>query len=147
MRILYCREHLYSQISLKVWDSEEKWGFSSRLLLRHHIAWWDTFSIDPGILVSLYASAHHPYTTLTTGEWMIFWPREDIPLKLGQLSVAAILKSSHTCSCYQQPNIQGYNVIPQASPWEIHKHSQMYVHVCHTPWQPMVQLLHVLHVD
>ena len=73
----YCRERLYSQISLKVWDSEEKLAFSSRLPLRRHIARWGTFSVDPGIVVSLYASAHHPYTTLATGEWMIFWPSED----------------------------------------------------------------------
>ena len=33
-----------------------------------------TFSVDPGILISLiYASAYHPYTILATGEWMISW--------------------------------------------------------------------------
>ena len=79
----YCRERLYSQISLKVWDSEEKLAFLSRLPLRRHIARWGTFSVDPGILVSLYASAHHPYTTLATGEWMIFWPSEDSPVEVG----------------------------------------------------------------
>ena len=88
----YCREHLYSQISLKVWDSEEKQAFSSRLPLSRHFAPLAAFSIVPGIIISLYASAHHPYTTLATGEWMIFWPSE---VKLGQLSVAAILKSGH----------------------------------------------------
>ena len=79
----YCRKRLYSQISLKVWDSEGKLAFSSRLPLRRHIARWGTFSVDPGILVSLYASAHHPYTTLATGEWMIFWPSEDNPIEVG----------------------------------------------------------------
>ena len=34
----YCRERLYSQISLKVRDSKKKLAFSSRLPLRHHIA-------------------------------------------------------------------------------------------------------------
>ena len=71
----YCRECLYSQISLKVWDSEEKLAFSSTLPLRHHIAQWGTFSVDPGILLSLYASAHHPYTTL--------WPSKDSPVEVG----------------------------------------------------------------
>ena len=84
-----CKECLYSQISLKVWDSEEKLAFSS-LPLSHHIAWWGTFSVDPGILVSLYASAHHPYTTLATGEWMIFWPSEDSPVEVGPTE----------CSCH-----------------------------------------------
>ena len=40
-------------------------------------------SIDPGIFITLYASAHHPYTTLATGEWMIFWPSEDSPIEVG----------------------------------------------------------------
>ena len=45
----YFREHLYIQISLKVWDSEEKLTFSSRLPLSLHIAQLVTFSIlDPG---------------------------------------------------------------------------------------------------
>ena len=79
----YCRERLYSQIRLKVWDSEEKLPFLSRLPLRRHIARWDTFLVDPGILVNLYASAHHPYTTLATGEWMIFWPSKDSPVEVG----------------------------------------------------------------
>ena len=73
----YCREHLYSQTSLKAWDSEEKQAFSSRLPLSCHIAWLATYPIDPGILISLYTSAHQPYTTLATGQWMIFWPGED----------------------------------------------------------------------
>ena len=79
----YCRERLYSQTSLKVWDSEEKPAFSSTLPLRRHIARLGTFSVDPGILVSLYASAHHPCTTLATGEWMIFWPSKDSPVEVG----------------------------------------------------------------
>ena len=78
----YCRECLYSLISLKVWDSEEKLAFLSRLPLSHHIARWGMFSVDPGILVSLYTSAHHPYTTLATGEWMIFWPSEVSPVEV-----------------------------------------------------------------
>ena len=64
----YFGEHLYSQISLKVCKSEEKPVFSSRLPLRRHIAQLTTFTIDHSILLSLYASAHHPYTTLATGE-------------------------------------------------------------------------------
>ena len=40
-------------------------------------------SVYPGIVVSLYASAHHPYTTVATGEWMIFWPSEDSPVEVG----------------------------------------------------------------
>ena len=62
----YCRECLYSQISLKAWDSKEKPVFLSRLPLRHHIAWCGMFLVDSGIVVSLYASVHHPYTTLAT---------------------------------------------------------------------------------
>ena len=38
-----------SQISLKVWDSEEKLAFLSRLPLRRHIARLGTFSVDPDI--------------------------------------------------------------------------------------------------
>ena len=70
----YCRECLYGQISLKVSDSETILAFSSRLpLRRHHIAWLGTFSVDPNILVSLYASAHHPHATLATGIFMPQW--------------------------------------------------------------------------
>ena len=79
----YCRDCLYSQISLKVWDSEEKLALSSRPPLRGHIARWGTFSVDSGIVISLYASAHHPYTTLATGEWMIFWPSKDSLVEVG----------------------------------------------------------------
>ena len=57
-------------------------AFLLRLPLSRHIARLATFSIDPGILISLYASAHHPYTTLATGEWMIFWSGEDSPVKV-----------------------------------------------------------------
>ena len=78
----YCRERLYSQISLKVWDSKEKLAFSSRLPLRRHIARLGTFSVDPGIVVSFYASAHHPHTTLAIDEWMIFWPSKDSPVEV-----------------------------------------------------------------
>ena len=66
----YCREYLYSQIRLKVWDSKEKLAFSSRLPLRCRIAWLGMFSVDSGILVSLYASAHHPHTTLYSYRWV-----------------------------------------------------------------------------
>ena len=79
----YCWERLYSKICLKVWDSEEKLAFLLKLPLRCHIAWLDTFSVDPGILVSLYASAHHPHTTPATGEWLIFWPSEDSLVEVG----------------------------------------------------------------
>ena len=41
------------------------------------------FLVNPGILVNLYASAHHPYTTLATGKWMTFWPSKDSPIKVG----------------------------------------------------------------
>ena len=82
-RKYYRRERLYSQISLKVWENEEKLAFSLRRPLRCHIARWGTFSVDPGILVSLYASVHPLYTTLATGEWMIFWPSEDCPIEVG----------------------------------------------------------------
>ena len=67
----------------KVWDSEEKLAFSLRLPLRRHIARLGMFSVDPGIVVSLYASAHHPYTTLAIDEWMIFWLSEDSPVEFG----------------------------------------------------------------
>ena len=84
----YCKECLYSHISLKVWDDEEKSAFLLRLPLRQHIA---TFSVDSGILISLYASVHHPHTTLATGEWIIlFEPAKIVPLKSGPLSIAAI---------------------------------------------------------
>ena len=33
-----------------------------------HIARLGTFSVNPGIVVSFYASAHHPYTTLAVDE-------------------------------------------------------------------------------
>ena len=95
----YCRERLYSQISLKVWDSEEKLAFSSRLPLRRHIARLGTFSVDPGIVVSFYASAHHPQTTLAIDEWVIFWPREDSPVEVGLTECSRHLVSSH----HQQP--------------------------------------------
>ena len=86
----YFREHLYNQTSLKAWDSEEKQAFSSRLPLSRHIAWLATYPIDPGILISLYASARHPYTTLANGEWMIFWPGKDSPIEV----------RSTECSCH-----------------------------------------------
>ena len=79
----YCRECLYSQISLKVWDSEEKLAFSLRLPLRRHIGRLGMFSVDPGIVVSFYASAHHPHTTLAIDEWMIFWLSQDSPIEVG----------------------------------------------------------------
>ena len=93
----YFRECLYSQTSLKAWDSKEKLAFLSRLPLSLHIAWLATFSIYPGILISFYASAHHPYTTLATGEWMIFCPGEDSPVEIESAKLAAILYSSHPC--------------------------------------------------
>ena len=77
-------ENAYTvKISLKVWDSGEKLVFSSRLPLRCHIAQVGTFSVDPGIVVSFYASAHHPYTTLAIDEWTIIWPSEDSPVEVG----------------------------------------------------------------
>ena len=79
----YCRERLYSQISLKVWDSEEKLAFSSRLPLRRHIAQLGMFSVDPGIVVSFYASAYHPHTILVIDEWMISWTSKDSAIEVG----------------------------------------------------------------
>ena len=74
---------LLVKLGWKTWDREEKPSFSSRLPLSRHIARFATFFIDLGILISLYASAHHPYTTLATGEWRIFWPSEDNPIEVG----------------------------------------------------------------
>ena len=78
----YFRECLYSLTSLKLETAKKKTAFLSRLPLSRHIAWLATFSIDPDILISLYASAHHPYTTLATDEWIIFWPGEDSPIEV-----------------------------------------------------------------
>ena len=77
----YCRERLYSQISL----TAKKKRILSRLPLRCHIAKLATFSVDPGILISLYASAHHPYTTLAVRKWMIFRLGQGSLLKSGPL--------------------------------------------------------------
>ena len=79
----YYRECLYSQISWKVRDSKEKLAFSPGLPLKCHIAWLGTFSVDPGIVVSFFASAPHPYTTLAIDEWMIFWLSKDSPVEVG----------------------------------------------------------------
>ena len=81
-RRYYYRECLYCQIRLKVRDSEEKLAFLSRLPLRCHNARLGTFSVDPGIVLSFYASAHHPYTTLAIDEWMILWLSKDIPIEV-----------------------------------------------------------------
>ena len=35
-------------------------------------AYTGMFSVDPGIVVSFYGSAHHPHTTLAINELMIF---------------------------------------------------------------------------
>ena len=112
-RECYCRERLYSQISRKVWDSEEKLAFSSRLPLRCHIARLGTFSVDPGIVVSFYASAHHPYTTLATGEWMIFWPSEDSPVEVGSTECSRHLvfeSSLHVRLLVSTCKVAGINV-------------------------------------
>ena len=77
----YCREH-YTVKSAQP-ESVRKLPFLSTMPLRCHIARWGTFSVDPGILLSLYASAHHPCTTLATGEWIIFWPSEDSAIEVG----------------------------------------------------------------
>ena len=89
------KECPHSQTSLKVSDSEEKLAFSFRLPLRCYIAQLAMFSSDPGILLSLCASAPHPHTTLAIGEWMISWLGNDSLVKSGPLSVATILFSSH----------------------------------------------------
>ena len=49
-------------------ETAKKKMFSLRLPLRGHTAQLAMFSIDPCILLSLCASAHHPHTTLATGE-------------------------------------------------------------------------------
>ena len=49
----YCKECLCSQTGLKAWDSEEKLAFLLILPLRHHIAQFGTFSVSPGIFLSL----------------------------------------------------------------------------------------------
>ena len=46
----YYGECLYSQFSLKKWDSKQKLAFSLRLPLRHHNCTISHISIDPGIL-------------------------------------------------------------------------------------------------
>ena len=74
---------------------KEKLVFSSRLPLRFHIAKLAAFSVDPDILISLYASAHHPYTILIAGEWMIFWLGEGSSGEVRSTDVAAILFLSH----------------------------------------------------
>ena len=82
----YCRERLYSQISLKVWDSEEKLAFSSRLPLRRHctiIRPWHCCK-----LLRKRSSSTHK----------IFWPSEDSSVEVGPRSVAAILFSNHRVS-------------------------------------------------
>ena len=80
----YCRECLYSQISLKVWDSmtaKKNWHFHQDW---RYIAQLGIFSVDPGIVVSFYSSAH-PHTTMS--EWY-FDPAKLVPLKLDPQSVA-----------------------------------------------------------
>ena len=54
--------------TVKLGQKIETVKFSLRLPLSRHIAQLATFSINYGILVGLYASTHHPYTTLVTGE-------------------------------------------------------------------------------
>ena len=90
-----CRECQYRQISLKVWESGEKnGGFIATAsetpycTIRHIFSW-------PWHSCKLYASSHHPHTTLATGEWKIFWPGWDGLVEMGSLSVATILKSRH----------------------------------------------------
>ena len=101
----YFREHLYSQTSLKAWDSEEKLAFSLRLLLSHHIAWLAMFLINCGILISLWASAYHPYTTLTTGKWMISWPSEDSSVEVGSTECSCHKKFIKKISCRNQKDV------------------------------------------
>ena len=119
----YFREHLYSQTSIKAWDSKEKQAFSSRLPLSRHIAWLATYPIDPGILISLYASAHHPYTTLATSEWMIFRPGEDTPIEVRSTECSChLVFQSWTISRGQQKHFFGYLVL--------HKHISAVLKVC-----------------
>ena len=94
-RRYYCRE---CQISLKVWDSEKKWRFHRDRLWDAILHDYARFQVDPGIVVSFYASAHHPYTTLAIDEWMIhvFWLSEDSPVEVGsnECSRHLVFKSS-----------------------------------------------------
>ena len=99
----YCRECLCSQINLKVWDSEEKLTFLSRLPLRRHIARLGMFSVNPGIVVSFLASTHHPHTTIVIDEWMIFWPSEESPIQVGSTECSRHLvfeSSLHVRNCH-----------------------------------------------
>ena len=63
-------ENVYIVKSVQKFDTAKKnrTSFSSRLPLRRHFAKLATFSVDPGVLISLYASDYHPYTILATGE-------------------------------------------------------------------------------
>ena len=110
-RRYYFREQLYSQTSLKAWDSEEKLVFSSRLPLRRHIGRLATYPIDPGIVISLYVNAHHLYTTLATGEWMIFWPSEDSLVEVGstECSRHLVFPVIHACKVATTISQQPYN--------------------------------------
>ena len=65
----YCSERLYSQIYPESVRQQRKTGvFIETASETSNCTMGQHFSVDPGVLVSLYASAHHPYTTLATGE-------------------------------------------------------------------------------
>ena len=74
---------------------KQKWG---EVGFRYNIAYLvATFSVNPGILIiiSLYASVHHLYTTLATGEWMISWLDENISNDVRSTECSCHLVSSH----------------------------------------------------
>ena len=61
------------------------------------------FSVDPGILLSLYASAHHPHTTVATGEWIVSWPGKDNPVEIPLSMAVLVFESSLHVRLVPQP--------------------------------------------
>ena len=69
---------------------------------------------------------------------------------MGGVRNARMIKAQVCCSmgckwCMAYAYILVCNVIPRASPSELHKHPRMYTHGCHTPRQPMLQHILVLY--
>ena len=139
----YCKERLYSQISLKV---GQQMAFSLRLLLRCPIEWLAKFSVDPGILVSLYASTHCWYITVANNKWMIFWPNEDNPVEVGfiecshHLVIQSSLHARLLPATLQWETRQGWVVFTNNHV----QHSQakamyIYVHLVYLYWTSLNQ--------
>ena len=57
-----------ANLALKLEKAKKKPAFSSRLPLSRHIVYLATISVNHGILLSFYAGAHDPHTTLAAGE-------------------------------------------------------------------------------